>query len=169
MRSLGHVGPIEDEHEGEQGPKKGAAAVRFPRAATKVLKDWLIAHFDHPYPTEEEKENLRIQTGLTINQICNWMANTRRRQKPRPTRNASPSIRPSTEAINIPAGRTWESLGTYTHSDTTRSHKTSAPTAAGRFMTFRVDSGKSPVNHVKDVLSRTSNQITVLRGKDSFN
>ncbi|KAI8935335.1 hypothetical protein NX059_007920 [Plenodomus lindquistii] len=113
MRSLGHMGPIEDETEGEQGSKKGAAAARFPRAATKILKDWMIAHIDHPYPTEEEKEALMQQTSLSVGQVSNWMANTRRRQKARPKRTSSPSIRPSTEVINIPAGRTWESLNPF--------------------------------------------------------
>ncbi|KAJ4371486.1 hypothetical protein N0V83_004704 [Neocucurbitaria cava] len=113
MRSLGHMGPIEDDNQGEQGPKKGAAAPRFPRAAVKVLKDWMLMHIDHPYPTDEEKESLKQQTGLSVGQISNWMANTRRRQKNRPKRSASPSIRPSTDVINIPPGRTWESLNPF--------------------------------------------------------
>lgn len=110
MRSLGHMGPIENGDEGEQGTNKGAAAARFPRAATEVLKKWMAAHFDHPYPNEEEKEALMHQTGLSLSQISNWMANTRRRQKARAKRSSSPSIRPSTEAINIPVGKTWESM-----------------------------------------------------------
>jgi hypothetical protein len=112
MRSLGHVGPIMNEGAGE-GSKKGAAAARFPRASIKILKDWMIEHIDHPYPTDEEKESLKAQTELTISQISNWMANTRRRQKARPKRSSSPSIRPSTEAIDIPAGRTWDDLSMY--------------------------------------------------------
>ncbi|KAF1977571.1 hypothetical protein BU23DRAFT_527071 [Bimuria novae-zelandiae CBS 107.79] len=110
MRSLGHQGPIEEDENEDKMPKKGAAAARFPRAAVKILKDWLIAHMDHPYPSEEEKETLAQQAGLTLNQISNWMANTRRRQKARPKRSSSPSIRPVTEPVNIPPGRTWESL-----------------------------------------------------------
>jgi hypothetical protein len=116
MRSLGHVGPLVlpgEEHLEDDRPKRGAAAARFPRAAVKVLKDWMIAHLDHPYPTEDEKELLKMETGLTVGQISNWMANTRRRQKARPKRSASPSIRPSTEPMNIPAGRTWDDLSEY--------------------------------------------------------
>ncbi|CAO2655864.1 Nn.00g046670.m01.CDS01 [Neocucurbitaria sp. VM-36] len=113
MRSLGHMGPIDDDNQGEQGPKKGAAAARFPRAAIKILKDWMLVHIEHPYPTDEEKEELKQQTGLSVGQISNWMANTRRRQKTRPKRSASPSIRPSTEVIDIPPGRTWESLNPF--------------------------------------------------------
>ncbi|KAG9189036.1 hypothetical protein G6011_05904 [Alternaria panax] len=113
MRSLGHLGPIEDGKDDDEGPKKGAAAARFPRAAVKVLKDWMLMHIDHPYPTDQEKETLKEQTGLSISQISNWMANTRRRQKARPKRSASPTLRPSTEAINIPAGKTWESMNPF--------------------------------------------------------
>lgn len=110
MRSLGHTGPIEHDDD-EERPRKGS--VRFPRSAVKILKDWMDEHIDHQYPTEEDKEELKNKTGLTASQISNWMANTRRRQKARPKRSASPSIRPSTEAINIPAGRTWESLNPF--------------------------------------------------------
>lgn len=132
MRSLGHQGPIEEEETEGQGPKKGAAAARFPRAATKILKDWMIAHFDHPYPTEEEKEALGQQTGLSLSQISNWMANTRRRHKARPKRTSSPSLRPVTEPVNVPPGRTWESLSQYTPS-------ISISNSQGRFFKYRLD------------------------------
>lgn len=135
LRSLGHLGPIEDESLVEGAPKRGAAASRFPRAAVKILKDWLISHLDHPYPTDEEKERLADSTGLNINQISNWMANTRRRQKARPKRNSSPSIRPTTQHIDIPAGRTWDDLSTYLPADTSNSM---ASSSKGRFLCFRV-------------------------------
>jgi hypothetical protein len=165
MRSLGHVGPIEDENEGEQGPKKGAAAARFPRAAVKILKDWMLVHIDHPYPTDEEKETLKQQTGLSFGQISNWMANTRRRQKARPRRTASPSIRPSTEAIDIPAGKTWESMSTYVDSEFSRSHKTLASKTAGKFLTFRVGDGRPEVvNRGSD--TGYSSQVPVLQQQE---
>ena len=164
MRSLGHVGPIEDKNEGEEGPKKGAAAARFPRAAVKALKDWMVVHIDHPYPTDEEKETLKLQTGLSISQISNWMANTRRRQKARPKRSASPSIRPSTEAINIPAGKTWESMSTYPDTEFSRSHKTLAFKTAGRFMTFRVGDGRPDDVH-RDSETGNSSRVPVLQQK----
>ena len=136
MRTLGHRGPIDDE-SGDLGPKKGAAAARFPRAAIKILKDWMLEHHDHPYPTEEEKEMLGQQTGLSLGQISNWMANTRRRQKARPKRSSSPSIRPSTEVLNIPAGRTWESLSKHTLTESTQSQTSTE--SIGRFFKFRVN------------------------------
>lgn len=112
MRVLGHAGPMTDDLLIPEGTRKGTAT-RFSRDVVKILKNWLIQHIDHPYPTEEEKEALKRETGLSIGQISNWMANTRRRQKARPKRNASPSIRPSTEPVNIPPGRTWDDLSAY--------------------------------------------------------
>jgi hypothetical protein len=165
MRSLGHMGPIEDDI-GEDRPKKGAAAARFPRAAVKVLKDWMLQHIDHPYPTDEDKEILKQQTGLSIGQISNWMANTRRRQKARPKRSASPSIRPSTGAINIPAGRTWESLSTYPKFQSGRAHKFMASATAGRFLTFRMDSGRRDCDIHSSV--HTSSKLPVLQQQNCF-
>lgn len=110
MRMLGHTGPIVEDLLKEDAPKRGAGAARFPRAAVKILKDWLNEHAENPYPTEDEKQTLASQTGLTVSQISNWMANTRRRQKLRPRRAVSPSLRPVTEPIGIPAGKTWDLL-----------------------------------------------------------
>ena len=69
-------------------PKVGA---RFSREALRVLRGWLSTHHRHPYPTEEEKESLRRQTGLNKVQITNWLANARRRGKVRAPRSTSPS------------------------------------------------------------------------------
>jgi hypothetical protein len=167
MRSLGHLGPIEDGKEDDEGLKKGAAAARFPRAAVKVLKDWMLLHIDHPYPTDDEKETLKQQTGLSLGQISNWMANTRRRQKARPKRSASPSLRPSTEAINIPAGKTWESMSTYSESGFTRSHKTLASSSTGKFMTFRVGDKRSDAQH-GTLETGTVSQLPVLQQQECF-
>lgn len=51
----------------------------LPKSATNLLKKWLYDHLLHPYPTEEEKSALAAQTGLSLNQICNWFINARRR------------------------------------------------------------------------------------------
>ncbi|TPX40597.1 hypothetical protein SeMB42_g05922 [Synchytrium endobioticum] len=53
-----------------------------PEHVSRVLKAWLFAHTDHPYPTDEEKDNLCRQTGLSITQCNNWFINARRRLLP---------------------------------------------------------------------------------------
>ncbi|KAJ9272765.1 transcriptional regulator family: Homeodomain [Paecilomyces variotii] len=77
--------------------KSGA---RFPREAVRILKNWLSQHSEHPYPTEQQKDELKEQTGLKRSQICNWLANARRRGKVRPSPRSSS---PVPGAIDIPA------------------------------------------------------------------
>ncbi|KAK5003600.1 hypothetical protein LTR60_006785, partial [Cryomyces antarcticus] len=62
-------------------PASRKSGNRFPKSAVKVLKDWLSSHTDHPYPTDEERDMLKRQTGLKTSQISNWLANARRRSK----------------------------------------------------------------------------------------
>lgn len=40
-----------------------------------MLKAWLHRHSDHPFPSEKEKEQLCHATGLSMNQVTNWMVN----------------------------------------------------------------------------------------------
>jgi hypothetical protein len=41
----------------------------LPKQVTDLLRSWLNDHVHHPYPTEEEKQMLMAQTGLTIHQV----------------------------------------------------------------------------------------------------
>ncbi|KAL6902999.1 homeobox KN domain-containing protein [Trichoderma evansii] len=54
----------------------------LPKETTDKLRAWFAAHLSHPYPTEDEKQDLMRQTGLQMNQISNWFINARRRQLP---------------------------------------------------------------------------------------
>ncbi|KAK9760578.1 Homeobox protein tos8 [Basidiobolus ranarum] len=51
----------------------------LPKHVTAILKSWLAQHVKHPYPTEDEKIALAMETKLTMNQISNWFINARRR------------------------------------------------------------------------------------------
>ena len=96
--------------ENERGRKSGN---RFPKAAIKILREWLDVNSHHPYPTEDEKERLKRSTRLSASQISNWLANARRRGKVQPKRPVSPSIHTSSKAIKIPQNidrTTWENL-----------------------------------------------------------
>ncbi|KAF2227587.1 hypothetical protein BDZ85DRAFT_209582, partial [Elsinoe ampelina] len=70
--------PAPTSDDGKDGKK---SAVRFSRAAVKVMRDWVDENQDHPYPTDEEKIELEKKTGLKSNQITTWLANYRRRSK----------------------------------------------------------------------------------------
>ncbi|KAI0180373.1 hypothetical protein GGR52DRAFT_240933 [Hypoxylon sp. FL1284] len=54
----------------------------LPKETTERLRGWFLTHLHHPYPTEDEKNELMRITGLQINQISNWFINARRRQLP---------------------------------------------------------------------------------------
>ncbi|KAK5890929.1 hypothetical protein CesoFtcFv8_014404 [Champsocephalus esox] len=51
----------------------------LPKLATNVMRSWLFQHIGHPYPTEDEKKQIAIQTNLTLLQVNNWFINARRR------------------------------------------------------------------------------------------
>lgn len=51
----------------------------LPKTTTAILRDWLLKHKTHPYPTEDQKQELANATSLTVNQISNWFINARRR------------------------------------------------------------------------------------------
>ncbi|KAB8349497.1 hypothetical protein FH972_023523 [Carpinus fangiana] len=86
----------------ERGPEKNFK--RFSRVNVHILKNWINTHADHPYPTEEEKEDLKQKTGLTISQVSNWLANARRRGKVRTKSSSSPSSvgEATSQAMDIP-------------------------------------------------------------------
>lgn len=51
----------------------------LPKESVAHMKAWLFSHRNHPYPSEEEKAELIIVTGLTKIQLNDWFANARRR------------------------------------------------------------------------------------------
>ena len=78
------------------------AGARFSRDSLRILRLWLSNHSAHPYPTDDEKESLKAQTGLNKLQITNWLANARRRGKVRPPRSTSPAPQQYLNGMDIP-------------------------------------------------------------------
>jgi len=65
-----HQAPLEmgmDYYE-PRGSKRRRG--NLPKPVTDLLRSWLTEHLTHPYPTEEEKQMLMVQTGLSISQVC---------------------------------------------------------------------------------------------------
>ncbi|KAL0942019.1 homeobox and c2h2 transcription factor [Colletotrichum truncatum] len=105
--SLGHLSNKFTEEIGNKDtqtsnlstpPKIGT---RFSSKSIRILKTWLSSHNHHPYPGTSDMELLERQTGLNRQQITNWLANTRRRNrfKVPPKRPPSPAI---TSAASLP-------------------------------------------------------------------
>ncbi|KAI4897353.1 hypothetical protein NFI96_002522 [Prochilodus magdalenae] len=63
------------QDEGSSKSKRGI----LPKHATSVMRSWLFQHIGHPYPTEDEKKQIALQTNLTLLQVNNWFINARRR------------------------------------------------------------------------------------------
>ena len=95
--ALSQINMMDDANEGS-----GKSVARFSRETVRILRDWVSIHYLHPYPTEEEKEELTRRTGLTKIQVTNWLANARRRGQVKTPRAKSPSLYSSSKPINAP-------------------------------------------------------------------
>jgi len=52
--------------EGEGDNKQRKRRGNLPKETTDKLRSWFVAHLQHPYPTEDEKQELMRQTGLQM-------------------------------------------------------------------------------------------------------
>ncbi|KAL6880762.1 hypothetical protein J3F83DRAFT_719736 [Trichoderma novae-zelandiae] len=95
-----------NESQGEDATdpvqRQTTAGARFSREALRILRSWLTSNHRHPYPSNEDKENLARQTGLNKTQISNWVANARRRGKVRAPRSTSSSPGRIVNGVDIP-------------------------------------------------------------------
>lgn len=53
----------------------------FSKQATDVLNQYFYANLANPYPSEEAKERLARQCGISVSQVSNWFGNKRIRYK----------------------------------------------------------------------------------------
>ncbi len=64
------------------GRSRATAGSRaLPTSAVRILKEWMLApeNYDHPWPTEEEKQQLADKCGITVRQVTVWLTNGRKR------------------------------------------------------------------------------------------
>jgi len=45
----------------------------FSKTATEVLNEYFYSHLSNPYPSEEVKEELAQQCGITVSQVVNCL------------------------------------------------------------------------------------------------
>ncbi|PAV72376.1 hypothetical protein WR25_03973 isoform C [Diploscapter pachys] len=62
----------------EQARKKRK---NFDKDTTSILQAYFDKHLDHPYPSEEHKQMLAQQCGITVQQVNNWFGNQRIRRR----------------------------------------------------------------------------------------
>lgn len=76
--SLSQVSPYAMELAARNNlPKKRSSLSKLSK---KLMHDWFEHNLHHPYPTEEEKESLAREGGITLEQVNNWFINTRGRK-----------------------------------------------------------------------------------------
>ncbi|CAI5746646.1 unnamed protein product [Peronospora destructor] len=76
--SLAEISPYAMELAARNSlPKKRSSLSKLSK---KLMHDWFEHNLHHPYPTEEEKEWLARQGGITLEQVNNWFINTRGRK-----------------------------------------------------------------------------------------
>jgi hypothetical protein len=54
-----------DGNDSKQRKRRG----NLPKETTDKLRAWFVAHLQHPYPTEDEKQDLMRQTGLQMSMV----------------------------------------------------------------------------------------------------
>ncbi|KIW12225.1 hypothetical protein PV08_09501 [Exophiala spinifera] len=54
--------------------------IKFSPRQIKILHDWLVKHLDCPYASAETAADLSASTGLTIQQVRDWLSRTRQRK-----------------------------------------------------------------------------------------
>lgn len=68
------VKPVADDPDAEV---TGELKFNAQSVKTQPLRDWLLAHFDKPYPDDEDKVKLAEASGMTRAQVGNWFINAR--------------------------------------------------------------------------------------------
>lgn len=56
---------VNDGNDSKQRKRRG----NLPKETTDKLRSWFVAHLQHPYPTEDEKQELMRQTGLQMSKF----------------------------------------------------------------------------------------------------
>lgn len=68
----------------QRKPQGRGRSNSLPGHVAEYLKNWLMQHIKHPYPSESEKARMVADTGIEIKRLNNWFVNNRIRfWKPR--------------------------------------------------------------------------------------
>mmetsp|Transcript_50523 Transcript_50523/g.118524 ORF Transcript_50523/g.118524 Transcript_50523/m.118524 type:complete len:224 (+) Transcript_50523:290-961(+) len=50
---------------------------QLPAGAVQIFHNWMMEHFDNPYPSEADKHHLAVAAGVGTKQVANWFSNAR--------------------------------------------------------------------------------------------
>ena len=72
-----HMGvPVQSGDGGKGGPQRKRRG-NLPKETTDKLRSWFHSHLHHPYPTEDEKQELMMVTGLQMSAYRLFSLNTK--------------------------------------------------------------------------------------------
>jgi len=60
-----------------QGTKRSRSLHKILVKPQQLMKEWLFAHFLHPYPSNEERRELAKAAGISESQVATWFINAR--------------------------------------------------------------------------------------------
>jgi len=84
----------------------------LPSSTVEYLKNWMMSpeHIAHPYPTEQEKAQIMMDTGIEMKQLTNWFVNNRKRYwKPRVEARLQQQAQAAVAAVNPSSAASVES------------------------------------------------------------
>jgi hypothetical protein len=68
-----------EDIDSEYDDAKILSKKHFKEDVTNLLTDWILVNLKNPYPNQSEKDRLASLSGLSVQQICDWLANVRKR------------------------------------------------------------------------------------------
>lgn len=70
---------VHEEFASKQEASKSKKRCGLPQTSVAIMKEWVEKHFNHPYPSDEEKLMLADAGNIEFRQVENWMVNYRGR------------------------------------------------------------------------------------------
>lgn len=97
-----------------EGSIRNPESKQFVRKGARVLRSWFLQHQTNPYPTDEQKSQLVLETGFSRQRISTWFANARRRQKQKQQQQgrnpASARVFRAGSPMPMPSSSSWASM-----------------------------------------------------------
>lgn len=69
----------DEEYSRRPADKRKSKNYKISIDASMRMVDWLVVHFERPYPSMTEKQEMAREGGITLTKVNNWFINARER------------------------------------------------------------------------------------------